>query len=312
MKKRLLWTLLASIFLFIVISFIVHTGPDNLLDTLGDMIFSLEDDYDEHAILKVHFIDIGQGDSILIQSDDSNMLIDAGERHYSDTLISYLKDKGVSKLDYVIGTHPHSDHIGGLANIIDNFQIGKVIMPNAMSTTKTFEELLDTISNNNLKITKPIIETEYVIGSASFVIIAPNGTDYKSLNDYSVGIKLVNDENSFVFTGDAETYSEDEMLQNGIDLKADVLKLAHHGSSTSNSDDFLDAVNPTICVISAKKDNSYGHPHVEIMQATKDRNVRLYRTDEQGTIVLESDGRTITANKEPYKISDKDLIRSKP
>lgn len=311
MKKRLLWTLLTSIFLFIIISFIVHTGPDNLLKTIGNIILSLDDE-NENSILKVHFIDVGQGDAILIQSDASHMLIDAGEKHNSDTLISYLKDNGVTKLDYIIGTHPHSDHIGGLANVIDNFQIGKIIMPDAISTTKTFEDLLDTIGNNNLKITKPVIGSEFIIGSASFVIIAPNESDYKNMNNYSVGIKLVNGDNSFVFTGDAEIQSENEMLQNGIDLEGDVFKLAHHGSSTSNSDDFLNAVNPIICVVSAKKDNSYGHPHVEIMKAMMDRSIRLFRTDEQGTIVLESDGKTITANKEPYKISDKDTIRTKP
>lgn len=312
MKRRFLLTLLASIFFFIIILLVVYKGTDGFIKTIGDMISFLEEDEGEQTKLKVHFIDVGQGDSILIQSDDSNMLIDAGEKHYSDTLVGYLKENGVTKLDYVIGTHPHSDHIGGLANIINSFQIGKVIMPNAISTTKTYEELLDTIADNKLKISKPIIGAEYIIGSASFVIIAPYGSDYKSLNNYSVGIKLVHKENSFVFTGDAETYSENEMLQNGIDLRADVFKLAHHGSSTSNSDDFLDAINPIICIISAKKDNSYGHPHVEIMQAMKDRDIHLYRTDEQGTIILESDGNTITANKKPYKISDKDLIRSKP
>ena len=310
MKRRLLRTLLASI-IFILLSFVVRTYPDGFINSFGDINLSHEDDK-EYPLLKVHFIDVGQGDAILIQSEDSHMLIDAGERHNSDTLISYLRENSVSKLEYVTATHPHSDHIGSLANVIDNFQIGKIIMPDAISTTKTFENLLDTIAKNNLKITKPIIGTEYILGSASFVIIAPNGSNYKNLNDYSVGIKLKHNENSFVFTGDAEKLSENEMLENGINLKADVFKLAHHGSSTSNSDDFLDAVDPMICVVSAKKDNSYGHPHVEIMQAMKDRNIILYRTDEQGTIILESDGKTITANTRPYKISEKDTIRSKP
>jgi beta-lactamase superfamily II metal-dependent hydrolase len=313
MKRHFLWILLALIFFITIISLVVHTGPDGFIKTIGNIISFLEDDDEggEPSTLKVHFIDVGQGDAILIQSDESHMLIDAGEKHNSDTLIGYLKDNGVTKLDYVIGTHPHSDHIGGLANVIDGFQIGKVIMPHAISTTKTYENLLDTIADNNLKITKPVVGTEYILGSASFVIIAPNGSDYKNLNDFSVGIKLVHNENSFVFTGDAEIYSENEILQNGIDLKADVFKLAHHGSSTSNSDDFLDAINPIICIVSAKKDNSYGHPHVEIMQAIKDRDIHLYRTDEQGTIILESNGKEITADREPYKISNKDTIRSK-
>lgn len=312
MKKRLLLTLSATIFIFILLALLIHKNPDGFFKTMGNIISYLEDDDREHSILKVHFIDVGQGDAILIQSDDSHMLIDSGERHYSDTLIDYLKDNDVITLDYVIATHPHSDHIGSLANVIDSFQIDKIIMPDAISTTRTFEDLLDTIVENNLKITKPIIGTEYKIGSATFTILAPNGTNYNNLNNYSVGIKLMYGDNSFIFTGDSEIQSEIEMLQNGIDLKADVFKLAHHGSSTSNSEDFLDAVNPSIGVISAKKDNSYGHPHVEIMQTMKDRYIILFRTDEQGTIILESDGKTISANKEPYKISDQDTIRSKP
>lgn len=310
MRKRLIWTLLASILFLVFISLVVHKGPSGFIETIGNIMSFLEDD-EELSSLKVHIIDVGQGDAILVQSDDSNMLIDAGERHNSDTLIAYLKDNGVRRLDYLIGTHPHSDHIGGLANVINNFQIGKIIMPNVISTTKTYEDLLDTIADNDLKITKPTIGSEYIIGGASFIIIAPNGSDYKNLNDYSVGIKLVHNENSFVFTGDAEAYSEYEILQSGIDLKADVFKLAHHGSSSSNSHDFLDAIDPLICIISAKEDNSYGHPHVEIMQAMRDRGIQLYRTDEQGTIILESDGKEIITNKEPYKITDKDTIRPK-
>ena len=246
-------------------------------------------------LLKVHIIDVGQGDSILIESDDQYMLIDAGERSKVESVISYLEGLGVKRIDYLIATHPHSDHIGGLSDVIDTFQIGKIIMPNVVHTSKTFENLLDTISDHGLKITKPIVGNEYIIGNASFVVIAPNSSYYDSLNNYSVGIKLTYEENSFIFTGDAEIQSEYEMLENGINLDADVLKLGHHGSSTSSSEGFLDAVSPYIAITSAGIDNQYGHPHAETLKSIKNKKITLYRTDTQGTIILEADGTNITA-----------------
>lgn len=344
MKRHLLLILLAFVLIFTGCSYIEHTegadsypnyGESNILpeDTTPDTKnIALEqndlteedkslsqdknnnstssgDDtnHDTYSILNVHFIDVGQGDSILIQSEDQYMLIDAGERNKSNIVIDYLESIGVKKLDYLIGTHPHSDHIGGLADVIRHFDIGKIIMPNVVHTTKTFENVLDAISDKSLRITKPIIGNEFTIGSATFTIIAPNSPDYNNLNNYSVGIKLINGANSFVFTGDAEVLSENEMLNNGLNLDADVLKLGHHGSITSSSDSFLDAVKPSLSIISVGEGNKYGHPHVEILQTHKDRNIQLYRTDKQGTIILESDGKTIAVNKEPYEITSTDL-----
>jgi len=257
--------------------------------------------------LKVHFIDVGQGDSILVESNNKYMLIDAGESDQSKVVINYLENIGVKKLDFIIATHPHSDHIGGLADVINHFNIGKIIMPDAVHTSNTYENLLDTISDKGLKITKAVVGNEYTLGNASFVILAPSNSDYDNLNNYSVAIKLQNGSNSFIFTGDAEEQSENEMLKTGINLDADVLKLGHHGSFTSNSEKFLDAVSPDIAVISAGEGNQYGHPHDEILQILKDKNIKLYRTDKQGTIVLESDGKKITANTKPYDLSDSDL-----
>lgn len=280
------------------------SSGNGLLDTDS---LSDKDSDKKNSTLKVHFIDVGQGDSILIESAGKYMLIDAGENEKGKVVINYLKNTGVKKLDYIIATHPHSDHIGGLDDVVRQFDIGKVIMPDVEHTTNTFDDLLDAISEKGLKITKAKVGNKYDIGDASFVIIAPNSKQYDSLNNYSVSIKLTNGKNSFVFTSDAEVESENEMLRNGIDLKADVLKLGHHGSTTSNSDRFLDAVDPEIAVISVGEDNSYGHPHAEILQSVKDRNITLYRTDKQGTIILESDGKTITANQDPYNISKSEL-----
>ncbi|NLJ97576.1 MAG: MBL fold metallo-hydrolase [Clostridiales bacterium] len=281
MKKKILRIFIPIALLFLITESL-HT-------------FVPESDKTNSSILKVHIIDVGQGDAILIESDNQYMLIDAGEKGMSNIVIDYLEETGVNELDYVIATHPHSDHIGGLADVIDYYHVDKIIMPDVVHTSKTFENLLDTISENELKITKPIIGNEYTIGEATFVIIAPNSSYYDALNNYSVGIKLIYKENSFIFAGDAEKESEYEMLECGIDLDADVLKLSHHGSTTSSSQRFLDAVTPSIAIVSAGIDNQYGHPHAEILQAIKERKITLYRTDKEGTIILKADGENIVA-----------------
>lgn len=246
--------------------------------------------------LKVHYIDVGQADGILIENNGQFMLIDAGNNADADLVVNYLKSKGVSKLDYVIATHPHEDHIGGMDNVINTFSIGKIIMPNAVTTTKTYEDVLNAISNKGLKITAPKTGDKYTLGGASFTILAPNAAGYDNLNNYSVVIKLTYINNSFLFAGDAETISENEMINKGLDLKADVLKLGHHGSNTSTSQAFLDKVNPKYAVVSVGKDNSYGHPHKTVMDRLKAKGIKLYRTDESGTIVATTDGNIISFN----------------
>lgn len=259
--------------------------------------------------MKVHFIDVGQGDSMLIEAEDAAMLIDAGGNNQGSVVVDYLKAHNISQLDYVIGTHPHSDHIGGLDTVLDAIPVEAVIMPDVVHDTKTFEDVLDALERNSLKITKPVTGATYSLGQASFTILAPNSSTYEELNDYSIVIRLTNGKNSFVFTGDAGTLSEEEMLADGTDLSADVLKLAHHGSTTASSESFLDAVNPAYAVISVGKNNDYGHPHAEILQRIKDKDIKLYRTDAQGTIIFTSDGKNITVNKDAYEITAKDLER---
>ncbi len=259
------------------------------------------------GIVEVHFIDVGQGDAILIETDHAAMLIDAGENNKGTVVVDYLNTQQITKLDYVIGTHPHSDHIGGLDTVLDTFLVDKVIMPSVIHTTKTFEDVLDTLEDKNLKITKAVVGTQYILGPATFTVVAPNASSYEEMNNYSVGIKLTYGDTSFLFTGDAEKLAEDEMVANGIDLSADVLKLAHHGSAYSNSDSFLNAVSPTYAMINVGKDNEYGHPHVEALQAMLDRDIKVYRTDEQGTVVFTSDGTNISVNTEDYKITVADL-----
>ena len=244
--------------------------------------------------LDVHFFDVGQGDSILAESDGHYMLIDAGENDQAGTVISYLKAEGVTKLDYVIGTHPHSDHIGGLDKVIDTFPVDKVLLPPVEHTTRTFEDVLDSIASRGLKITKPAPGDSYDLGNASFTILSPVKDYGNDLNNWSVGIRLTYGDNSFVMCGDAENQAEEDIVNSGAVLKADVLKAGHHGSSTSTSDAFLKKVSPSWVVIQCGKGNSYGHPHKETMEKLKKAGCQILRTDVEGTITAFSDGKTIT------------------
>lgn len=249
--------------------------------------------------LEIHFIDVGQADSILIKSNEEAMLIDAGNNDDADLIKSYLKKQNIKELKYVIGTHPHEDHIGSLDVVINNFDIKDVIMPRKATTTKTFEDVLVAIENKNLSITAPKVGDKYQIGDAEFIILSPVKEDYgDNLNNYSVSILLVHGENKFIFTGDAEKEVEEDILTTKIDIDADLMKMGHHGSTTSNSEKFLNEISPEIAVITCGVDNSYGHPHREILDTLNKRNVEIYRTDLQGNIIVTSDGKTIEVKTE--------------
>jgi competence protein ComEC len=253
--------------------------------------------------LKVHFIDVGQADSILIQDGDVSMLIDAGNNPDGEDVVNYIKGQNISKLDYVIGTHPHEDHIGGLDTVIDSFDIGKIYMPKASNTTKTFKDVLNAIKNKGLKVTTPVSGSSFKLDKADATILAPNSSSYEDLNEHSIVIKLNYGSTSFLFTGDAEHASEEEIINKGFSIGADVLKVGHHGSSSSTTPEFLNRVNPKYAVIMLEKENTYGHPHKETMDKLKSKGIKVYRTDENGTIIATSDGKTITFNTEPGSYS---------
>lgn len=261
--------------------------------------------------LEIHFIDVGQADSILIKSDGKSMLVDAGNNDDAKIITDYLKNQNVEELEYIIGTHPHEDHIGSLDTVINNFDIKNVIMPKKATTTKTFEDVVTAIENKNLSITLPKVGDKYKIGNGEFTIIAPVKEDYGSnLNNYSVGILLVYGENRFIFTGDAEKVAEEDILNTNINIDADLIKIGHHGSSTSNHDDFLDKISPDVAVISCGTGNSYGHPHQEVLEELSQREIEVYRTDLQGNIIVTSDGKELSVktqknekiNEEPSNI----------
>ena len=227
------------------------------------------------------------------------MLIDAGDNDKGTAVQSYLESQGVTELDYVIGTHPDADHIGGLDVILYKFDCQTVLMPDFEKDTRTYDDVIQTMKQKRYENTSPRTGETFELGSAVFTIVAPNGEYGDNANDYSIGILLQHGGNRFLFTGDAEEASEADMLENGMDLKADVFKAAHHGSRTANTEEFLNAVDPDYMVISCGQDNSYGHPHAEVMNRLRIMGISVFRTDEQGTIVAHSDGTEITFNMSP-------------
>lgn len=242
------------------------------------------------GMLEVHILDVGQADSILITTGDSNMLIDAGNNEDGKKIVSYIKSLNIDSFDYVVGTHPHEDHIGGMDDVIKEFNINNYMMPEKLSTSKTFEDVLDALLEKNLSYTVPKINSEYTLGDAIIKIIYI-GDDSNNANDSSIVIKLIYGENSFLFMADASTSVEKKILNS--DIQSDVLKLGHHGSEYSTSDVFLQKVNPKYAAVSVGKNNIYDHPKKVTLDKLNSKNIKVYRTDLDGTIIFKTDGKTI-------------------
>lgn len=255
---------------------------------------------EDRDILEVHYIDVGQGDAILIKQDESAMLIDAGNNDKGTTVWSYLLHQEVDTLDYVICTHPDADHIGGMDVVLYKLDCESVLMPPCEHDTETYEELIRTIGQREQTVTVPKRGETYSLGKAQFQILTDTEKNYgDNNNDYSIAIRLSFGDTSFLFTGDAEEEAEQDMIDSGIILQSDVFKVAHHGANWANTQGFLTAVKPTYAVISCGEGNSYGHPRAEVLNNLRNMGVSVFRTDEQGSIVAISDGANITFNCSP-------------
>mgnify|MGYP003301853264 CR=1 FL=1 len=242
------------------------------------------------SILQIHFFDVGQADSILLINNNETMLIDAGNNEDGNKIVSNIKKLGIEKIDYLVGTHPHKDHIGGLDNVISNFEIKNIYMPKVQTNTKTFEDVLNAVESKNLKITTPKQGEKFTIGNTECEIML-EGTEtnkqQENLNLASIALRVTYKEQSYLFMADCEEENENSRTW----PQTNVLKVGHHGSNTSTSKDFLNEVLPQISIISLGKDNDYGHPHQTTIDKLEKLGTLTYRTDEKGNILLESDGK---------------------
>ena len=240
----------------------------------------------------VSFIDVGQGDSILIRSADNAVLIDGGQHRYRNVVLSYLQEANVSRLDIVVATHPHSDHIGSLPTIISRIDVGFVAMPEITHNTETFENFLEAILNNDIDVVFPLAGDILQAGIINLEVVSPQNIS-NNINNSSIVLRLVHGETAFLFTGDAEREAEMQMVSSGQDIRANVLKIGHHGSRTSTTQSFLNQVAPDIAVISVGGSNPFGHPHNEVVARLKEAEVDIFRTDIHGNILMATNGRGI-------------------
>ncbi len=239
--------------------------------------------------LYVHYIDVGQGDSELVCCNGEYMLIDAGEPDASDAVLEYLDRHGIDKLDYLVCTHSHSDHCGGLDAVVESLEVETVFTSPYAGDSPSYEIFTDAVYDAGLELTVPELGESYRLGEASFSFIGPV-EDYDNTNDDSLVMRLEYGDTSFLFTGDMTAKAEKDLINDGASLRCDVLKVGHHGSSGSSCYQFLYEAQPGIGVISCEKGNSYGHPHEETLSRLDDADVTVYRTDLEGSIVIFSDG----------------------
>lgn len=249
--------------------------------------------------MAVHFLDVGQGLSILVQSGGENLLYDGGDTSHSDEVVEYLHNQNVENIDYMISSHYDADHLGGLLKCLQNFSVENILGADYYQGTDLYMDFVNAATANAISIQYPKPGDTFSFGTGSFTVLAPSGIDPNDSNKNSVVIRLTNGNNSFLFTGDAEETSEQDMISTGRSLDCDVLSLAHHGSQSSTTWDFLEASTPSWAVISCGTDNRYGHPSADTMGRLSSMNIPVFRTDKQGTIVALSDGENISWNQEP-------------
>ncbi|MFP3322955.1 MBL fold metallo-hydrolase [Planococcus sp. SIMBA_160] len=238
--------------------------------------------------LAVHYIDVGQGSAAYLEWDGYSMLIDAGDWNASDTL-AYLDELEVEAIDIAVGTHPDADHIGQLARVIENYEVGEVWMSGNPSSSNTFIRTLEAVEEAGILYEEPRRGDEYEVGSLNITVLHPEELSGDTNGD-SLSFHISYGETAFIFTGDADMKAEQEMVASGLPLEADVLLIGHHGSNTSTNLEFLQAVAPDVAIYSAGLDNPYGHPYAEVLASVENEGAEVYGTDVNGTIIVETDG----------------------
>ncbi len=290
--KLPLWLVLVVAVIMLILKFVPDSAWDSAFEDTG-----VNKPIVSNSDVSVHFVDVGQGDCTVIMSKDGVILIDSGEEDKAQTVINYLNKLGVEKLDYCIVTHPHSDHMGSMAKVLDEFKADKLIMPELtdinMPTTKIFEKFLLSAEENADEVIPAEAGYTYSLGEIEMSILGPCEQD-EDINNMSVVTKIEYGSSSFLITGDCSFSEEEDIMDNYYnELSCDVLKVGHHGSSGSTSVDWLEAVEPKYSVISVGKDNSYGHPTKRVLEDIEDFGSIIYTTENEGTIVFDTDGKTI-------------------
>lgn len=266
---------------------------------LSTLLFSGLMSIEAAAQTDIHVLDVGQGLSVLIESNGHYMLYDGGDSDKSSYVVSYLQNEQVPALDYVVASHYDSDHLNGVVGALNAFPVSNVWGPNYEADTRVFESFRSIIAEKGLACTQPAVGSQIQLGDAVIQVLAPSGSDYSDANNYSIAIRVQDGNTSFLITGDAEAESEAQMTASGLNLDSDVYVMGHHGSGTSTSWDLLQAATPEYAVLSCGAGNSYGHPHIESMEKLQAMGIQLLRTDKQGNIVASTDGNTITWNVSP-------------
>ena len=275
-------------------------GEDNPLGGLENTLGDTDTKTEETEGICITYLDVGQGDCALIECGAKTMLIDAGDNGNEDKVLGFLNSNGIKNLDYAVCTHMHSDHIGCMPEVIDEFSPDTVVMPTLepelIPDTVTYSKLLESVSQSGAELITPMPGDSFDIGEASAVTLGPINDNAENHNDMSLVLKVTYGKNTFLFTGDAEKEEENDILQSGADIDCDVLKVGHHGSSNASSEAFIEAVTPEICVISVGKDNDYGHPHAVTISRLQRFTDKIYRTDICGNITVTSDGSEISVS----------------
>ena len=281
-KRRLFYLTLSAVILFAAVFMALYYLEQHRTEPVGAS---------GPSELSVLFIDVGQADSTLISlSTGETMLIDAGESPGADAIREELDERHITDIDILVATHPHADHIGGMCSLIEHYDIGSVLMPDMTAQSAVYKKLTDAMNSRGIPVTEAYAGYKFSFGSAQCSVVSPDADADKDANNESVVIFLDFNNSEFLFTGDMEQWAEDAVLDGRYYIDADVLKVAHHGSSTSSSQAFLAAVTPQYAVISCGKDNEYGHPHQETLERLTEAGATIYRTDQAGDVLILTDG----------------------